>query len=344
MATDGQNGSIAGPHGPTDPIFAAATPAEGSDSAAARDSEPFDYLASDFHPLCPYPCVDWRWKWAEEIHIRAIPRERWFADRWVRLAIRILGYLGSPPRLPARADDALIAPALVEAVAIRFNANRRRRWEIEARLLAGQSFEVIGQLCGLSTLAVRVFERLFFQIAQARHSRSYIQDRVLGDRAYRAFARDDTEFLWWWCGYSFGPIALGIVIRATDASGLIQFDDPGGDFSVEERRFLRHFRWMIDATNVPVEEFGPEELLRFMCQLLAVLNTSTEPVAQASSTSVLDDGFEALLAHSADSRARTANQATAQGANSEPQKSLPAPAARLSIEAQGEGRRQARCA
>ena len=67
MATDGQNGSIAGPHGPTDPIFAAATPAEGSDSAAARDSEPFDYLASDFHPLCPYPCVDWRWKWAEEI-------------------------------------------------------------------------------------------------------------------------------------------------------------------------------------------------------------------------------------------------------------------------------------
>jgi hypothetical protein len=341
---DGRNGSSAGPHGTTDPIFAATTPSEGSDSAADPNSESFDYLCSDFHPLCPFPCLDWRWKWANEIRAQAIPRERWFADRWVRLAVRIQERLGNPPRLPARPDEALIAPELVAAVAVRFEAKPRRRWEIEARLLAGQSFDVIGRLCALSPLAVRVFERLFFQIAQARHARSYIEYRVLGDRAYTAFARDDTEVLWCLCGYSFGPSALGIAIRATDTSGLIQFDNPGGDFSAEERRFLRHFRWTIDATNVPLEEFGPEELVRFMLQVLALKNTSTEPVAQASNSSVLHDGFDALLAHSADSRARTANQATAQGANSRPQKSLPAPAARLSIEAQGMGHRQARCA
>jgi hypothetical protein len=105
-------------------------------------------------------------------------------------------------------------PVLHQAVLLA-EAEGPRRWEIEARLLAGQTSEEIGAACAYDPAVVDAFADLFFDIRPNLDSVDWISLQVIGPRALRGFEPGDVKGIWRSVGFFLGPAALDVVIAVT---------------------------------------------------------------------------------------------------------------------------------
>lgn len=90
-----------------------------------------------------------------------------------------------------------------------------RRWQVEARLLAGQTSEEIAHRCDLPAAVVENFEIVFFNVRDRLEARDWVVCSLIGSPVWQGFGPDDIRRLWRFAGYFWGPVFLDVVIAVT---------------------------------------------------------------------------------------------------------------------------------
>lgn len=111
--------------------------------------------------------------------------------------------------------------ALQAAVGLLFSLPLTRA-ELEARLLADQSCDVIAEQMRLSPVAVAAFEAFFFHVRpRLRHS-SWIWQIVLNpSNKFGVYANDDIPLLWKVYGYRYGPVVVDLLTKSLSHAQLL---------------------------------------------------------------------------------------------------------------------------
>jgi hypothetical protein len=159
--------------------------------------------------------VDWRWGRAEELASGRGRRQGWddeptlAAQRFIARWSRVGGELAGPG---LAGEDAAISGA----VQLR-HGQPRRRWELEARILARQTDEEIGSKLGVPAPVVAAYEGLFFSVRVKFAATDWIMANVIGPRAYEGTTEDDVELIWKLWGFWGGPMVLDALIAHNEA-------------------------------------------------------------------------------------------------------------------------------
>jgi hypothetical protein len=86
------------------------------------------------------------------------------------------------------------------------------RWEVEARILAGQSDSEIATRCHLPADVIGTYAEVFFDVRPRLAARGWIAARVIGPGLYCGFSDGDVGALWAMCGWSGGVCVLNAFI------------------------------------------------------------------------------------------------------------------------------------
>jgi hypothetical protein len=164
----------------------------------------------DISPINPFRPPDWRWKRAIHLHDeRAEPHRR--DDRWTRLALRLVERVeagGTPPGRRRTGTDIV----LDDAHALRYAADPRGRWEIEARVLAGQEPAEIAACLGVAIDAVEAYLALFFDIGNRLDRLDYIATFAFGPGVSTGLVPGDQGTIARLVGYNIGPEAVDALV------------------------------------------------------------------------------------------------------------------------------------
>ena len=123
-----------------------------------------------------------------------------------------------------------------------------RRWEVEARILAGQIDDEIAKSCNVSAAAVGRFESLFFHVRPFLGASDWISLRAI-----RPGTPPNLGFAWKHIGYRYGPKVLDVVIAVSldePLPGWVR-DLPGTDENGFEERLRLRYRLMIEWLHLP---------------------------------------------------------------------------------------------
>jgi hypothetical protein len=102
------------------------------------------------------------------------------------------------------ADD---FPALAEAHGVHVG-EPLRRFELEARLLAGQGDADIAARCGITAAGVGAYHSTFFECRPHLHADSYVVNVLIGPRAHCGLQPSDQEQLLKLAGFALGGPAV----------------------------------------------------------------------------------------------------------------------------------------
>jgi hypothetical protein len=83
-----------------------------------------------------------------------------------------------------------------------------RRWQLEARILAGQTDAEIANRLGLAADTIAWYERLYFSVRDSLHAGDYVANQVIGTGIHAGFVDDEVGPFWMAIGYFGGPVVL----------------------------------------------------------------------------------------------------------------------------------------
>jgi hypothetical protein len=155
----------------------------------------------------PFSSPAWRWLRASclaEQGRRASPRRD---DERVREALRFCREMRRSLHERGLSSLARRMPTLYQAWCM-FQDSSQRRWECEARLLAGQSTPAIADRCGLPGEVVDNFHDLFFAVRPHLEARDWIMNRVIGRKAHVGLQQSDKADLLRLYGFLGGPMVI----------------------------------------------------------------------------------------------------------------------------------------
>ena len=93
------------------------------------------------------------------------------------------------------------------------NSKTSHRWELEARLLAKESYSSIAQKMSLDIETINTYEKIFFNVSDRLENVSWIIHSVVGRSIHVGLTERDFDLLWKMYGYFGGPVMLDMVIR-----------------------------------------------------------------------------------------------------------------------------------
>jgi hypothetical protein len=167
------------------------------------------------------------------------------------------------------------------------------RWEVEARLLAGQNDAEIAHRSGISSQAVSLYESLFLDVRDKLQASGWILIHALRTPGTLLFYSQDLATIWREFAYYRGPLVLNDVIA-------VSLDRPlpksarerhrGKEEGFEERLRLS-CRLAIDAEMLP-PDIDPRVLLRLHSGLLH----ETYSKQRQASVSIIQMRTEEVLA------------------------------------------------
>ena len=86
--------------------------------------------------------------------------------------------------------------------------NYFRRYEIEARLLSGQTHSEIAVSMGLREKTVMWYESAFYHVSDKRTDRSWVAHQAISPSVYSGLRDRDLDSIWKISGYNCGPIVV----------------------------------------------------------------------------------------------------------------------------------------
>ena len=93
-----------------------------------------------------------------------------------------------------------------------------RRWEVEARVVAGQSDQEIAHRCGLRSTVIAYYTQVFLDIRQCLEATDYLMTKVVGRWTWDAFRNEDVGRFWAWAALARGPRVLDSLIAVFNAA------------------------------------------------------------------------------------------------------------------------------
>jgi hypothetical protein len=184
-----------------------------------------------------WPLLDWRWQRVELAHPWRIPRRlRTPDDRWVQRARRFYATLQRNQEdwrglLHSRGHQQ--RADLLEAYRIRHDLGIEPavRWEIEARILAGQDDDAIARHGLASPAAVAAYEALFFDVRyRLDPPNDWVVFSTVGPDLHTGNLRNCHRLLSW-IALALGPFVLDGVVS-------VMFDRPVGGFQPDPEETL----------------------------------------------------------------------------------------------------------
>jgi hypothetical protein len=154
--------------------------------------------------------VDWRWHLAGRLAQGALVPDSW-VDQHI-LAARDFQVLLADA---GEADLEYLAewmPGLFTAHSLYQRGPDPVRFEVEARILAKESFDSIARKCQLSVPAITAYEALFFNVLDRLGVISYITHIVIGPKLHEGLTPSDIDVLWKFYGYHGGSHVLDQLI------------------------------------------------------------------------------------------------------------------------------------
>jgi hypothetical protein len=107
-----------------------------------------------------------------------------------------------------------VTPELMSAHQLYQNQSPSR-WEVEARILAGQTDDEVAFATGLPPAVVAAFEEHFFNVRDHLAAGDYILFGVIDYDPLGAFREGDLRTLWGYFGYAAGPRFLELVLAVS---------------------------------------------------------------------------------------------------------------------------------
>ncbi len=159
--------------------------------------------------------VDWRWQ-----RVTMMRADQRYASVWRRDNDEEIAELHKFQAAIASASDGFQMlvikrtwPRLYTAHAYWSDKpNRLAKWELEARLLSGETNESIARKFGFKhPKTVDWYEKAFFNVRDRRNDKSYIVNTLLGESIHVGMSERDLELLWKILGYHQGPGILDIL-------------------------------------------------------------------------------------------------------------------------------------
>jgi len=169
-------------------------------------------------PASPFRPPDWRWARATEL-VLGLDRKRQWDDAWV---IRSRQFLKAQRRVGHDVAGHRVAREdlpVLGALSLK-QGETRRRWEVEARLLAGQNDDEIATRIGVQPSDVTAYEALYFAVRDSLKASDWITFVAIGTRLDET-SSDDLETVWKSFGFHFGPLALDTLIAMSDGSSAV---------------------------------------------------------------------------------------------------------------------------
>ncbi len=215
-----------------------------------------------YHPGNPVRPPDWRWMWTAALLRASVPVGR-REDGWVRRARRLLLVLGRFGGDPGYSGVVKSDPACLAAYRLH-QWDARRRWELEARLLAGQDDATIAARLAVPGDVVAAYEALFYDVRHRLGGLDWVGAVVFGDRLYDGMIVEDVEGLAKLVGYSLGPRALEAFLDPSRLSpGVASPErDPAGMPLPADR-----FAALIAVATLRVDESSAPLILRLSARL-----------------------------------------------------------------------------
>jgi hypothetical protein len=191
------------------------------------ESNPSATDSNDLPPECrhglldlrannPRRPVDWRWQMACRLAAKGftLRLRDWHLYWAVRLRWALLQW-GEDLFGHSSRDNA--AAALNAAYEFYHAGSCPARWELEARILAGEPAESIGRRFELSPEAVDWYELLFFNVHDRLQTTGYIIHGVIRFHEWHMSPAQNLERTWKCWGYWYGTEALDEVLGAVAA-------------------------------------------------------------------------------------------------------------------------------
>jgi hypothetical protein len=143
-------------------------------------------------------------------------------------------------------------------------------WEVQARVLAGQTDAEVAAACGLTPGAVGYFETLFFSVRDKLGAPDWVDRMAIRPGSTSWAACGDLGEAWRSLGYHGGLLVLDLVVAATVGRPLpawVAAREGAGDVKLGERLRLVA-RMVVDAMLLPPEA-DPTALLRPYAEVVA---------------------------------------------------------------------------
>jgi uncharacterized membrane protein len=177
-------------------------------------------------------------------------RLRRFDDEWTRRARRFqreMDRRGGDPEHPRLAK---LDPAVLGALRLS-RGDERSRWEIEARLLAGQDSSGIAARTGVEAEIVTAFEALSYDVRDRLHASDWILAECLGLRAVTGYTESDVDLIWKIFAYTFGPLGLDVLLDSLYGGSVsgIRVEGHG-----PETEYAHRLRVLIATMTLPKDE------------------------------------------------------------------------------------------
>jgi hypothetical protein len=130
-------------------------------------------------------------------------------------------------------------PELHEAYRFFTEVEPLKRWELEARLLAGEADDVIAGKCGMTSAGVQAYHDTFYAVRPYLHASAYIASVVLAGKACMSVPPDDHETLLKSLGYKLGGQMVDRVLDCLRDPPHILISLEGSDLSALEKLRVR---------------------------------------------------------------------------------------------------------
>jgi hypothetical protein len=163
-------------------------------------------------PANPDQPVDARWRIASEFARGTDLPAEWTRDAWVARALAYVRALLSCRTEAARELVAGSMPDIAAAHRLHESVDKLTRGILEARLLAGQTFEEAAAACGLSRAAVEAYHELFFSVRDKLQAEVYILGEAIGEKLWFGLTEEDVDVVLKHLAYLKGPIFLEAVL------------------------------------------------------------------------------------------------------------------------------------
>lgn len=160
----------------------------------------------NMYRYAPLRTPAWRWGLAEKY---AAPCRRLPSGHHEPAFAAAVDYLRRKRRAK-RADTADRAHPMIAAALNLHEADGPPRWEIEARLLAGETSEAIAQRVGLDAAVVEWFHDLFFDVREMLGATDWICASVLQLRI-GAIPEPAEPTIWKYFGFGGGPLLVDVL-------------------------------------------------------------------------------------------------------------------------------------
>ena len=167
-----------------------------------------------FRPDNPTRDVDWRWQLSGYVasNLRGKVPSAFRSDLLHKAVVLRRLLENDYPSENQRMNALERMPACYEAWNYYSDSNSHYKWEMEARLLARESYVEIGRKVGTTEYVVDAYEQLFFNIKDKLDSPGYITHKVFGRAVHNGMTARDYDCLWKMMAYWLGPYVLDAIV------------------------------------------------------------------------------------------------------------------------------------